>query len=81
MGRVEFTRPWPPLQAPRLCLHSSQEGRAGREEVSSMLALLCALLGALLGALHPTLACSTGPSAPTRGLPAAPACGVCVCSH
>ena len=29
MGRVEFRRPWPPLQAPRLCLHGGQEGRAG----------------------------------------------------
>ena len=28
MGRVEFRRPCPPLQAPRLSLHSGQEGRA-----------------------------------------------------
>ena len=26
MGRVEFTRPWPPLQAPHLCLLGCQEG-------------------------------------------------------
>ena len=29
MGRVEFRRPCPPLQASRLCLHGGQEGRAG----------------------------------------------------
>ena len=41
MGRVEFRRPWPPLQAPRLCPHGGQEGRAGGDYVYSMLALLC----------------------------------------
>ena len=29
MGRVEFKRPWPTLQAHRLCPHGGQEGRAG----------------------------------------------------
>ena len=29
VGRVEFRHPWPPLQRPRLCLHSCQVGRAG----------------------------------------------------
>ena len=28
VGRVEFRRPCPPLQAPRLRLHGSQEGHA-----------------------------------------------------
>ena len=28
-SRVEFRRPWPPLQAPCLRLHGDQEGRAG----------------------------------------------------
>ena len=37
MGQIEFRRPCPPLQAPRLFLHSNQEGH----EVSSVLALPC----------------------------------------
>ena len=41
MGRVEFRRPYPPLQAPRLCPHSNQEGCKGGDSVSSVLALLC----------------------------------------
>ena len=41
MGRVEFRRPWPPLQAPRLCPLGGQEGRAGGDQVSSVLALPC----------------------------------------
>ena len=41
MGRVDFRRPWPPLQAPRTCLHGSREGRARGDEVSSVLALPC----------------------------------------
>ena len=39
MGRVEFRRPCPPLQAPRL--HGSQEGRTRGDYVSSLLALPC----------------------------------------
>ena len=41
VGWVEFRRPWPPLQAPRLCLHGSEEGRARGDKVSSVLALPC----------------------------------------
>ena len=41
MGRVEFSRPCPPLHAPRPCLHSSHEGRARGNSVSSVLALPC----------------------------------------
>ena len=45
MGRVEFRRPWPPLQAPRLCLHGGKEGQAGGDSVSSVLALPCCRRG------------------------------------
>ena len=41
MGRVEFSRPWPPLQTPRLCPHGGQKGRAGGDEVSYVLAMPC----------------------------------------
>ena len=41
-----------------------------------MLALPCTLPGAL----NPPVACSTGPSSPTGGLLAAPACA-CICPH
>ena len=45
MGRVEFRRPCPPLQAPRLSLLGGQEGRAGGDYVSSVLALPCCRRG------------------------------------
>ena len=45
MGRVEFRQPWPPLQAPRLCPHDGQDGRAGGDYVSSELALPCCRCG------------------------------------
>ena len=41
MGRVQFRHPCPRLQAPCLCLHGGQEGLAGRDYISSLLALPC----------------------------------------
>ena len=41
MGRVNFRRLCPPLQAPFLILHGSQEGRARGDWASSVLALPC----------------------------------------
>ena len=40
MGPVAFTCPCPPLQAPRLCPHGSQEGR-GSHVITFELALSC----------------------------------------
>ena len=78
MGRVEFRRPCPPLRAPRTSLHGGQEGRAGGDEVSPVLALPCCRRGGSVdwdgdAAGGASATGSEGGEAPSAGPPAA--CG------